>query len=73
MHETKPAYVVLLGHWDHSGMGCDSNMTVPAIYAEISNFEGCSIGDRLKHLDVFGLVELTETKRHGFRSNDAHG
>ena len=63
MDETKPSHVILLGHWDSSGMGCDDDMTVPAIYAEISAFKGCDIGDRLKAFD--GHTHCNELQQAG--------
>jgi hypothetical protein len=51
MAETKPATVVLLGHWNSNGAGCVANMSVPEVYKEIQKFEGCDIGDKLKYFD----------------------
>jgi len=44
-------HVILLGHWDGSGMGCAADMTVPAVFSKIQTLPGCNIGDRLKAFD----------------------
>mmetsp|Transcript_9318 Transcript_9318/g.27382 ORF Transcript_9318/g.27382 Transcript_9318/m.27382 type:complete len:230 (+) Transcript_9318:1098-1787(+) len=50
--EGGPDVVVLLGHWNDRGMGCEQDMTVPAVRKEILELPGCSaFGDRLKAFD----------------------
>jgi len=52
MAEEKADYVLLLGHWNGPGDGCAVDMTVPAVYKEISALPGCDkLGDRLKAFD----------------------
>lgn len=50
--ESKPSVVLLLGHWNHDGMGCEGTMAVPAVYEELLKMKECSaLHDRLKYMD----------------------
>ena len=51
MGRSKPRAVMLLGHWNHEGLGCGSGMAVPDVYDAMRRMPGCDIGDRLKYFD----------------------
>eukprot|EP01034_Spumella_vulgaris_P034548 gene34548-42612_t len=40
--EANPDVLLLLGHWNSDGDGCESEATVPLIYQEISNLPACA-------------------------------
>lgn len=53
------ALALLVGHWNEPNLGCDKDMTVPAVYDEIKAMPGCAkLGKKLKYL--MGHVHCNE-------------
>lgn len=49
---SKPALVVLLGHWNGGGMGCAAGMDTPSAYSRVRNIDACrALGSRLKWVE----------------------
>lgn len=42
MDDVKPDAVLLLGHWNTAGLGCNNNMTVPNTFLELQALPECS-------------------------------
>eukprot|EP00931_Biecheleriopsis_adriatica_P049295 TRINITY_DN28511_c0_g1_i2.p1 TRINITY_DN28511_c0_g1~~TRINITY_DN28511_c0_g1_i2.p1 ORF type:complete len:493 (-),score=74.20 TRINITY_DN28511_c0_g1_i2:72-1484(-) len=50
--ESRPALVLLLGHWNSDDMGCTGGMTTPDVRQELLELPECSfLGERLKYVD----------------------
>jgi len=51
VQKTKPALLMLLGHWNGDGMGCKNGMNAKSAYLKLRNIAGCSeMGSRLKYV-----------------------
>jgi hypothetical protein len=50
-HE-KPDVAFIAGHWNDAGLGCSSQMDVPAVYDELRSFDGCQQMDQA-HVSSF--------------------
>lgn len=45
-----PASIVLLGHWNNEGYGCEDVMTVPNLYNELKSIPACQpIASKMKY------------------------
>jgi hypothetical protein len=63
---TKMKMGVIVGHWDVSGLGCDSDMAGPALYEEVSKFPGCDTFDQKGMLKfVMGHTHCNVPHPHG--------
>lgn len=46
-----PGVILLLGHWNSNGMGCETDMTVPNVYKELTSVPSCSsIAGKFKYV-----------------------
>ena len=69
LKEAKPAVAFIAGHWNDAGLGCSSQMDVPAVYEEIRGFDGCAQLDQANNLKyIMGHTHCNKvtTKDVGF-------
>lgn len=49
---TNPDVILLVGHWNSDGDGCESDMTVPAIYSSITSLPACQpVASKIKYVE----------------------
>jgi hypothetical protein len=65
--EANPAVLLLLGHWNSDGDGCESEATVPMIYSEIANLPACApVKDKIKYFMGHKHCNIVTEKDTGF-------
>lgn len=63
----KPAVILLVGHWNKEGLGCETNMTTPNIYKELSALPSCaSLANKFKYVMGHTHANVVVEKDVGF-------
>jgi len=65
--ESNPDVLLILGHWNSDGDGCESEATVPLIYQEISNLASCApVKDKIRYFMGHKHCNMVTEKDVGF-------
>jgi len=64
---SKPGTLLLLGHWNSDGDGCDSDATVPAIYQKIVAMPSCApLASKIRYFMGHKLCNIATEANVGF-------
>jgi hypothetical protein len=62
-----PDVVLLLGHWNQDGDGCDSTSTVPNVYVQMMKLSSCApISDKLRYFEGHKHCNYVTETNKGF-------